>query len=389
MKTTEPGCLVAQFYIETDGDLVETAKETVRHETCGKWDGPGAPTELFARSAGYLLDYEQTGPGAGTVAFAYPLFNLDMENSAFSHIWVSMVSGMSAMPNLRKYRLMDFALPDEAYSFFPGPQFGIDGTRELLGIADDEPIIGTIVKPTCGLTTDEVAKICGTSAAAGIKFIKDDERMLNAQYCPLKERVTKVSARLKQVYEQTGNKVLYAAHITTGPDKILHQAKIAVDAGASALMLVFIAAGFESLRIVAECPDVNVPIYAHCCGKEHWSRAAGQGIDQVVVSKLARLMGGDYFRIGALGGYFAKAEVGEATTMRPALTCEMGEIRAAVPAVSGGLDPENLPENINYFGSNALFLAGTGINKHPQGITGGVKAMYQAAARAKEQAAQA
>ncbi len=380
MKTTEPGCLVAQFYIETDGDLVETAKETVRHETCGKWDGPGQPTDLFVKSAGYLLDYEQIAPGKGTVAFAYPLFNLDMENSAFSHIWTSMVSGMSAMPNLKKYRLMDFTLPDDAYSCFPGPQFGIEGTRDILGIGDKDPIIGTIVKPTCGLTADEVAQICGTAAAAGIKFIKDDERMLNAPYCTLKERVTKVSARLRQVYEQTGNKVLYAAHITTGPDKILDQAKIAVDAGANALMFVFIAAGFESLRIVAESPDVNVPIYAHCCGKEHWSRAEGQGIDPVVVAKLARLMGGDYFRIGALGGYFAKEEVGEAASLKPALTCDMGNIRAAVPAVSGGLDPDNLPDNINYFGADALFLAGTGINKHPQGITGGVKAMYEAAA---------
>ncbi len=379
MKTTEPGCLVTQLFIETDGDLVETAKETVRHETCGKWDGPGQPTDLFLKSAGYLLDYEQTGPGKGMVAFAYPLFNLDMENSAFSHIWTSMVSGMSAMPNLKKYRLMDFTLPDEAYSYFPGPKFGIGGTREILGISDSDLIIGTIVKPTCGLTADEVAEICGTAAAAGIKFIKDDERMLNAPYCPLKERVTKVSARLKQVYEQTGNKVLYAAHITTGPDKILDQAKIAVEAGANALMFVFIAAGFESLRIVAESPNVNVPIYAHCCGKEHWSRAEGQGIDPVVIAKLARLMGGDYFRIGALGGYFAKEEVGEAASLKPALTCNMGKIKAAVPAVSGGLDPDNLPDNIKYFGPNALFLAGTGINKHPQGITGGVKAMYEAA----------
>lgn len=382
MKTTESGCLVAQFYIETDGDLVETAKETVRHETCGKWDGPGQPTELFVSSAGYLLDYEETGPGKGVVSFAYPLFNLDMENSAFSHIWVSMVTGMSAMPNLKQYRLMDFTLPDDAYSYFPGPRFGIQGTREILGIGAGDPIIGTIVKPTCGLTADEVAGICGTAAAAGIKFIKDDERMLNAPYCSLKDRVTKVSAKLKQVYEETGNKVLYAAHITTGPDKILDQARIAVEAGANALMFVFIAAGFESLRIVAES-DVNVPIYAHCCGKEHWSRVPGQGIDQVVVAKLARLMGGDYFRISALGGYFAKDDVGEAATLTPALTGKMGSVKAAVPAVSGGLDPENLPDNIRYFGPDALFLAGTGINKHPQGITGGVKAMYEAARTAR------
>ena len=180
------------------------------------------------------------------------------------------------------------------------------------------------------------------------------------------------------MYEKTGNKVLYTPCITTGPDKILAHARMAVEAGANGVMFVFIGAGFESLRIVAES-DVNVPIYAHCCGKEHWARVPDQGIDQQVVAKFARLMGGDYFRIGALGGYFAKDDVGEAAVLRPALTAPMGKIKAAVPAVSGGLDPGNLPDNIRYFGTGALFLAGTGIAKHPEGITGGVKAMREAA----------
>ncbi|MEI6913761.1 MAG: RuBisCO large subunit C-terminal-like domain-containing protein, partial [Armatimonadota bacterium] len=203
--------------------------------------------------------------------------------------------------------------------------------------------------------------------------------MMNPSYCPLKERVEAVSERLRKVYETTGNRVLYTPHITAGPRKILDNAKIAIEAGANGVMFVFIAAGFDSLRILAESPDVNVPIYAHCAGKEHWSREPGQGIDQKVIAKFARLMGGDYFRIGALGGYFAKNDVGEAAVLKPALVEPMGKIKSAVPAVSGGLDPDNLPDNIRYFGTEALFLAGTGIAKNPNGITGGVKAMQDAA----------
>jgi ribulose-bisphosphate carboxylase large chain len=384
MKTSEPGCLVAQFYMETEGELTSTAAETVRHETAGKWDRPGNPTPLFEKSRGWMLDCDESAPGKGTVSFAYPLHNMDLENSAFSHIWVSMVTGMSAMPNLKKYRLLDFNLPGEAYEFFPGPRFGVDGTRQALGIDSSEPIIGTIIKPTCGLTPVEVGDICEQAGMAGVKFIKDDERMLNPAYCPLRERVTEVMPRLNKVYETTGNKVLYAAHITTGPDRLLDQARIAIEAGANALMVVFIAAGFESLRILAESPDVNVPIYAHCCGKEHWSRAEGQGIDQRVIAKLARLMGGDYFRVGALGGYFARHDVGEAAVLKPALTDPMESIPSAMPAVSGGLDADNLPANVRYFGTGALFLAGSGIAGHPEGITGGVRAMQQAAHSAME-----
>ena len=379
MKTSEAGCLVAQFYIETEGSLPRVAEETVRHETIGKWDRGGTPTDLFRKSGGYLLDYEETSPGKGKAAFAYPLHNLDMEHSAFAHVWVSMVTGMSAMPNLRKYRLLDFTLPENAYVYFPGPKFGIGGTREILGLNERNAIIGTIVKPTCGLTPDEVAAVCEEAGMAGIRFIKDDERMMNPPYCPLKERVTKVTAKLRKVYEQTGNKVLYAPHITTGPDRILENARIAIEAGANGLMLVFIAAGFESLRILTESADVGVPIYAHCCGKEHWSRAEGQGIDARVIAKLARLMGGDYFRIGALGGYFAKGDVREAAALKPALTEHMGHILPVAPAVSGGLDPGNLVDNLRFFGTDALFLAGSGIAKHPGGIPGGVRAMQAAA----------
>lgn len=379
MKIKETGCLVAQFYIETEGSLREVAEELVRHETIGKWDRPGNPTDLFRKSAGFMLDMEEDSPGKGRVAFAYPLHNMDLENSAFSHIWVSMVTGMSAMPHLSKYRLLDFTLPEEACARFPGPRFGIEGTRKVLGITDQEAIIGTIVKPTCGLVPDEVADICEEAAAAGVRFIKDDERMMNPSYCPLRERVQKVTERLRKVYETTGNRVLYTPHITTGPDKILDNACVAIEAGANGLMFVFIAAGFESLRILAESPDVNVPIYAHCCGKEHWARAQGQGIDQRVIARLARLMGADYFRIGALGGYFAKEDVGEVAVLHPALTDPLGSIQAAMPAVSGGLDPDNLAANIRYFGTGALFLAGSGIAKHPAGIKGGVQAMLDVA----------
>jgi ribulose 1,5-bisphosphate carboxylase large subunit-like protein len=385
MKTQESGCLVAQFIIETEGSLREVAEDLVHHETIGKWDRPGNPSELFRKSAGFLLDMEEVSPGKGTVSFAYPLHNLDMENSAFSHIWVSMVTGMSAMPHLSKYRLIDFTLPEEAYSKFPGPSFGMESTRKILGITEKDAIIGTIVKPTCGLLPHEVADICEEAAAAGVRFIKDDERMMNPSYCPLKERVQKVMERLRKVYETTGNRVLYTPHITTGPDKILDNARTAIEAGANGLMFVFIAAGFESLRILAESPDVNVPIYAHCCGKEHWARAQGQGIDQRVIAKLARLMGGDYFRIGALGGYFAKDDVGEAAVLRPALTDPLGKVQASMPAVSGGLDPSNLADNIRYFGTGALFLAGSGIAKHPAGIKGGVQAMLDAAQSAVEE----
>jgi ribulose-bisphosphate carboxylase large chain len=50
-----------------------------------------------------------------------------------------------------------------------------------------------------------------------------------------------------------------------------------------------------------------------------------------------------------------------------------------MPAVSGGLKPDNLADNLDWFGTDCLYLAGTGITQHPGGIPGGVKAMQQVA----------
>jgi ribulose 1,5-bisphosphate carboxylase large subunit-like protein len=54
-------------------------------------------------------------------------------------------------------------------------------------------------------------------------------------------------------------------------------------------------------------------------------------------------------------------------------------IKDMVPAISGGLKPENLPQNLGIFGMDVMVLAGTGITSHPMGISAGTKAMQQAA----------
>jgi ribulose 1,5-bisphosphate carboxylase large subunit-like protein len=274
---------------------------------------------------------------------------------------------------------LDFRLPEKALAAFPGPRFGIEGTRRLLGVSADEVLIGTIIKPTAGLTAAQVADICYQCSVGGVRFIKDDEKMLNPGYCPLAERVRLVSQALRRAEEETGRKVLYATHITTNPDRLRENAHIALENGATALMVNFFAAGFTALETLARDPAINVPIYAHCGGKEAFGRAAGQGVDPNVVARFARLLGGDYFRVSTLGGYLVGGSRDEAVSLAGVLQSPLGNIRATVPAISGGLSPRNLPANLAVFGSDVLVLAGTGITTHPMGIMAGTTALRQAA----------
>ncbi|MFA6110732.1 MAG: RuBisCO large subunit C-terminal-like domain-containing protein [Candidatus Latescibacterota bacterium] len=372
--------MLATYYLETDGDLARVAREVIVLETTGGWDGPGPAPSLFDRCTGRVVEVREERPGAGTVTVAFPLENFNLEESAFASAWLSMVGGGThALLAYRKSRLVDFALPERALAAFPGPRFGIEGTRRLLGLEDGMPVVGTIVKPTAGLTPDEVADLCFRLASGGVRFIKDDEKMLNPAYCPLQERVRQVAAVLQRAEDRTGQRVLYAPHVTTSPWNLGRFAETAIRAGASALMINFFAAGFQSLEFLRR--EFELPIYAHCGGKEAFGREPGQGVSPEVVGRFSRLLGGDYFRTGVIGGYLVGGSREELDSLTAALTGPMGKVPAAAPVLSGGLKPANLAENLRAFGCDVLALAGTGLTRHPKGIGVAVEEMLTIAAQ--------
>lgn len=371
--------ILAKYYIQTKGNLKDVAEKIAREETTGGWVGEASPTDLFKGCTAQVYSLEEIGKGEGVVTIAFPTQNMNLEDIGYSNIWLFLTGGpVFELPIYERARLLDFELPEELLTRFPGPKFGMKGTRKLLGRPDDELLIGTIVKPCCGLTPEEVAEKCYQVAQAGIDFIKDDEKMNNPEYCPLRKRVRLVSEAIRRANEETGRKTLYAPHITVRSDKILDLAKEAIDAGATALMLNFFAAGFTALQVLAEDPSINVPIYVHTGGRSAWGRAEGQGIDLKVIAKLVRILGGDYMRVHMLGTYLLAGTKEESLDLVSILRKEMANIKDTVSVLSGGLHAGNLGANIKAYGINILPLAGASILAHPQGIKAGVTALRQA-----------
>jgi ribulose 1,5-bisphosphate carboxylase large subunit-like protein len=329
---------------------------------------------------GEVLEVKPTGPGRGYISLLYPIINMDLEESAFPCLWLSMIGGPTfALASYEKSRLVDFSIPKEMMDKFPGPAFGINGTRQLVNLTNDELMVGTIVKPTAGLTPEEVADFAYQAALGRICFIKDDEKMMNTNYCPLGRRVKLVSAALRRAEEETGQKVLYAAHITTTPDRIIDRALEALENGATALMVNFFAAGLSTLQLLRQHASINVPIYAHCGGREALGRATGQGISASVIVKMVRLLGGDYFRAGMHASYLVDTDE-DIQTMHEAATGTWCSLNPILPAVSGGLNPKTIGVNVSRLGRDNLFLAGTGILSNPAGPKAGVEALCEAAA---------
>ncbi len=367
-------CFVVIYLIETSGDLKEAAERIAREETTGRWVGKGEPTPLFRRCQGEVLELEEIGQGRGIAKCAFPLINFADDEDPYSAFWLFATGGpVFEFQDIEWVKILDFHLPPKMLERFPGPKFGIKRFRELLGKNDKELLLGMFVKPCAGLTVEEVAERCAEAGMAGVDMVSDDEKMQNPSYCPLEEKVKKVKEALKRAER----KVLYCAHITTSPDRIKENAYRALSAGADALMIHIFASGFHSLRLLAEDPNIDVPIYVESGGRSLYDRLPNWGMSSKAFAKLVRLLGGDFLQTGVVGGYL-RPDLETAKQMTEAMREEMAGIRDSVPAIAGGLNPANLVDNLSTFGMDVLAIAGVGILSHPLGAKGGVKAMRQA-----------
>lgn len=379
MNTIE-NSILATYYVETDKSLQEVADFLALHETTGPWQGQTQPTDLFQSCVGSVFAVRQKSPGVGEIDLLFPLRNIDLRTAPFEGIYMTLISGYApAWLPLTKARMMDFQLPANALKYFPGPKFGIHGIRRLLEVQADELIIGTIVKPVSGLTPQEVAADVYEGVLGGVRFIKDDQKMLNPPYCPLAERVARVMDAVQKAETQTGKRVLYAPNITTRLDRLLDNAHIAIDNGARALMINFFVSGFGALELLSRNSSINVPIYAHCGGKEFLTRSAGQGIDPVVLTKLVRLTGGDMLRLSAVSGDLLHSEPDTVKVLYHTMVQPWNDIRPILPAASGALSPANLAKTLEVCGMDLMVLAGRGIASHPMGVKAGTLAFQQAA----------
>ena len=157
-------------------------------------------------------------------------------------------------------RLVDLELPQAFAERYPGPGFGIEGTRKLAQVYG-RPLIGTIVKPSIGLSTQELCKLVRDLASAGLDFIKDDELNADPPYAPLAERVPAVMAEIQRVADQTGKKAMYAFNITGDVEHMLRGHDLVKKHGGTCVMVSVNNVGFAALAYLRR--HCELPIHGH------------------------------------------------------------------------------------------------------------------------------
>ena len=271
-------------------------------------------------------------------------------------------------------RLLDLDLPPEYASAFDGPAFGVDGTRRLANVFD-RPLIGTIIKPSIGLSAQQTAELVDSLCAAGVDFIKDDELNADSPYAPFDQRLQAVMPVLHRHADRLGRVPMYAFNISGSIDEMLRRHDAVLQAGGTCVMVSANWVGFVGVAHLRR--HVQLPIHGHRNGWGAFTRDPALGFSFEAYQKLWRLAGIDHLHVNGIRSKFWEPDDSVIRSARACLAPFAG-LMPLMPVFSSGQWAGQAPDLYAQLQSTDLMhLAGGGIIGHPDGIAAGVASMRE------------
>ena len=240
--TVDDGVVATYFLALRTKTLDEIGAEFSYHATSGIKKPPAG--SLLAECTGTTVGvdrFDSTGR-LGLLHMSYPLkMLLNAHGSLTSCDLLHTVAGAIVFDVFENQdsRLVSLRIPDAVLQTFPGPAYGPHALRQRHGFSAHEPVFGTILKPTAGITPDQVGALVEEAARCPLfLFVKEDENLYpNLDYSPVKRRTEQAVAAIRRVQDQRAGKgILFAPHITGSPHEILETVEAVLEAGASAVM---------------------------------------------------------------------------------------------------------------------------------------------------------
>ncbi|WP_148252811.1 ribulose-bisphosphate carboxylase large subunit family protein [Aidingimonas lacisalsi] len=310
------------------------------------------------------------------VTLSWPIANF---GPSLPNLLSTVAGNLFELKEFSALKLLDLALPTDFADRYPGPRFGIAGTRRLSGVPD-RPLIGTIIKPSVGLSPAATADTVRQLVEGGIDFIKDDELQSNGPHNPLKARVDAVMPIIREHAERTGRQVMYAFNITGDIDEMRDNHDYVAAAGGSCVMVAIQSVGLSGVAHLRR--HCQLALHGHRAGWGLFSRSPYIGMSYIAYQKLWRLAGVDHLHVNGLRNKFTEDDASVIASARSCLTpmfdpptpgCEV------MPVFSSGQTADQAVDTYQAIGSTDLiFCAGGGIMAHPGGIGAGVRSLRQA-----------
>ena len=270
---------------------------------------------------------------------------------------------ISIKPGIRVERL---ELPVSLLQTFKGPRFGRAGLRMLLGIPS-RPLLCTALKPM-GLSAQQLADLAYRFALGGIDIIKDDHGLANQPFAPYQERVRLCAEAVERANRETGRACIYMANITAPADHVVTRARLAQEVGVRGLLIAPGLTGLDVMRQLADLDDLALPIMSHPAFQGSFVTSPDQGIaPYVLFGQLARLAGADATIYPNYGGRFSFSRDVCQSIVEGTLV-PMGEIKPIFPTPGGGMSLERVPEMLDLYQRDVVFLIGGGLLRHSPDI---------------------
>lgn len=398
--------IYATYLIETPLAVEQAAATLAGEQSSGTF--VAVPGETEALKARFAARVEKITPLAVVTAPSLPgaksasgkfqqaevVVSWSLENMGYNlPTLVSTVQGnLYEITAFTGLKLMDLELPPSFAQHFRGPKFGVAGCRQLTNV-ENRPLIGTIIKPSIGLTPQQTAELVKTLAEAGVDFIKDDELMADPPHSPFDERVDAVMRVLNAHADRTGKQVMYAFNISDELDAMQRHYEKVVKSGGTAVMISLNSVGLVGTKKI--CDLGALAIHGHRNGWGMLNRHPLLGIEFPAYQKLWRLAGVDQLHVNGIANkfwesddsvvrsmeacaqpLFGAASTGSARTDEGSKLAEPVLGAPILPVLSSGQWGGQACETYRRTKTvDLLYMAGGGIMAHPDGPAAGVRSL--------------
>jgi ribulose-bisphosphate carboxylase large chain len=383
----------ARYLVESFEPIEKAAEVIAGEQSSGTFlQLPGETADLKQRSRARVVSVElledratpslpnafadrkgTTGPyHRGIVEVSFPIDNVGPN---LPNLYATIAGNLFELGDVTGLRVLDLDLPDDYAAQFPGPAFGADGTRSVTQVYG-RPVIGTIIKPSIGLSPEDTAALVDTLCAADIDFIKDDELMGNPPYAPLEARVKAVMKVVNRHADRMGRKVMVAFNISDDIDAMRRHHDLVVREGGTCVMASVNWTGPAAITALRRHSEV--PIHGHRNGFGMMNRDPALGLDFRVYQKLWRLAGIDQLHVNGLKSKFWEGDESVIASAKACMEPFAGS-KPIMPVFSSGQTAAQPPATYAALQSTDLmFLAGGGIIGHPSGPKAGVQSLVEA-----------
>lgn len=384
--------LHASYWLETGDDPERAALAIAGEQSSGTFVAlPGETPELRERAGARverieLLDESDAPSLPGAMApvpggryrrcrleLSWPMGNL---GTSLPNLLSTVAGNLFELRQVSGLRLTGLGLPASFAQAYPGPAFGIAGTRRLAGVAQG-PLVGTIIKPSVGLSPAETAAQVRQLLDAGIDFIKDDELQADGPHCPFDQRVRAVMREVRAAAERTGRKAMVAFNVTGDLDQMRRRHDLVLAEGGTCIMVCLQSVGLVGVHALRR--HARLPIHGHRAGWGYLTRCPQLGWDYAPWQMLWRLAGVDHLHVNGLRNKFSEPDDSVIAAARAVLAGLWPDAPLqAMPVFSSGQTGLQAHDTHAALGcADLIHTVGGGIFAHPDGVAAGVQALRE------------